>query len=40
MPKGFIISQREYLALKVKPFVLQNMIVYRFGQDNRFCCVL
>jgi hypothetical protein len=28
------------LAQKAKLFVLQNGILYRFGQDNRFCCVL
>ncbi len=40
MLERFTISQQQYLAQKAKPFVLQNGILYRFGQDNKFCCVL
>jgi hypothetical protein len=40
MLEGFTISQRQYLAQKVKPFVIQNGILYRFGQENRFHRVL
>jgi hypothetical protein len=40
MPKRFTTSQRQYLAQWVKPFVLQEGVLYRFGQDNRFCQVL
>lgn len=36
MPKRFTTSQRQYLAKKAKPFVLQEGILYRFGQ-NKFC---
>ncbi len=40
MPKRFTISQRQYLIQRAKPFVLQNEILYRFRQDNRFHHVL
>jgi hypothetical protein len=40
MPKIFTTSQQLYLAQRTKPFVLQNEIVYIFGQDNGFCCAL
>jgi hypothetical protein len=37
MPKRFTTSQRQYFAQSTKPFVLQKGILYRIGQDNRFC---
>ncbi len=40
MPKRFTTSQRQYLAQKAKPFVLQEGVLYIFGQDNKFCQVL
>jgi len=40
MPERFTISQQQYLAQRLKLFVLQIGILYRFGQDNKFCCVL
>ncbi len=36
MPQRFIASQRQYLAERVKPFRLQEGVLYKFGQDNRF----
>jgi hypothetical protein len=36
MPKNFTTSQRQYLAHRAKPFVPQEGILYRFGQDNMF----
>jgi hypothetical protein len=33
-------SQRQYFAQRAKPFVLQKGILYKFGQDSRFCRVL
>jgi hypothetical protein len=35
----FTTSQRQYLVQRVKPFVLQDGVLYRFGQDNMFWCV-
>jgi hypothetical protein len=40
MPKRFITSQRQYLGHKAKPFVLQEGILYWFGQDNKFHQIL
>jgi hypothetical protein len=40
MPKIFTTSQWQYLAQKANWFVLQNGILYKFGQDNRFHRVL
>jgi hypothetical protein len=40
MPKRFTTSQQKYLAQRTKSFVLQNMILYIFGQDNKFYHVL
>jgi hypothetical protein len=40
MPKRFITSQRQYLGQKAKPFVLQEGILYWFGQDNKFHQIL
>ncbi len=40
MPKRFTTSQRQYLAQRAKPFVLQEGVLYIFGQDNKFCQVL
>ncbi len=40
MQNKFTTSQRQYLVQKTKPFVLQNGMPYRFGQDNRFHHVL
>jgi hypothetical protein len=40
MPEKFITSQKQYLAQRVKPFVLQERILKKFGQDNRFFLVL
>jgi len=40
MPKRFTTSQRWYLAQRTKPFVLQEGILYIFGQDNKFRQVL
>jgi hypothetical protein len=40
MPNKFTTSQTEYLGQRVKPFVLQEKILYRFGQDNMFCWIL
>jgi hypothetical protein len=37
MLERFITSQRQYLAQRIKPFVLQEGILYKFGQENRFC---
>ncbi len=31
MPKRLTTSQRQYLAQKAKPFVLQERVLYRFG---------
>jgi len=36
----FTTLNRQYLAQRAKPFMLQNGILYKFGQDNRFHCVL
>jgi len=36
MLERFTTSQRQNLAQRVKPFVLQEGVLYRFGQDNRF----
>ncbi len=38
MPKRFTSSQIQYLACKAKPFVLRDVVLYRFGQDNKFSC--
>jgi len=35
--KRFSTSQRQYLAQRTKPFVLQKGVLYIFGQDNKFC---
>jgi hypothetical protein len=40
MLERFTTSSKQYLTHKTKPFVLQNGIFYRFGQDNMFCHVL
>jgi hypothetical protein len=40
MLEKFITSQKQYLAQRVKPFVLQERILKKFGQDNRFFLVL
>ncbi len=40
MLKRFTTSQRKYLAQRAKPFVLQEGVLYKFGQVNRFCQVL
>jgi hypothetical protein len=40
MPKKFTTSQIQYLAQKVKLFVLQEGVMYKFGQHNRFQEVL
>jgi hypothetical protein len=40
MPKRFITSQRQYLAQRAKPFVLQEEILYWFQQDNKFHKIL
>jgi hypothetical protein len=40
MPERFTTFQQQYLTQKTKPFVLQEGILYIFGQDNRFCQVL
>jgi hypothetical protein len=40
MLESFITSQKEYLAYKAKPFMLQDIVFYRFQQDNKFCRVL
>jgi hypothetical protein len=40
MSQTFTTSQRQYLAQRAKPFVLQEGILYRFGQDSRFCWIL
>jgi hypothetical protein len=31
---------KQYLVQRAKPFVLQDGVLYRFGQNNRFCHVL
>jgi hypothetical protein len=36
----FTTSQRQYLVQRVKPFVLQEGLLYKFGQANMFCQVL
>jgi hypothetical protein len=36
----FTTSQRQYLAQRVKPFVLQKGVLYKIGQDNMFRQVL
>ncbi len=36
MLERFTTSQKQYVAQRVKPFVLQKGILYRFGQNNRF----
>ncbi len=38
MLERFTISQKQYLAQRAN--LLQNVILYIFGQDNRFCHVL
>jgi hypothetical protein len=40
MPERFTTSQRQYLIQRVKPFVLQEKTLYKFGQDNIFHRVL
>ncbi len=40
MPKKFITSQKQYLTKRAKPFVLQEGILYWFGQDNKFHKIL
>jgi hypothetical protein len=40
MPERRTTSQRQYLAQKAKPFVLQEGVLYIFGQDNTFHRVL
>jgi hypothetical protein len=40
MPKRFTISQRQYLTQRAKLFALQNIVLYKFGQDNMVHCVL
>jgi hypothetical protein len=40
MLKRCTTSQRQYLAQRAKPFVLQEGVLYRFGQDNTFRRVL
>jgi hypothetical protein len=37
MPEILTTSQRKYLAQRAKPFVLKKGILYKFGQDNKFC---
>ncbi len=37
MLERFTTSQRQYLTQRAKPFVLQEGILYKFGQDNKFC---
>jgi hypothetical protein len=39
-PQYYAFSHRQYLAQRVKPFVLQNEVLYKFKQDNRFRHVL
>jgi hypothetical protein len=40
MPERLTTSQRQYLTQRAKPFVLQEGVLYTFGQDNKFCQVL
>jgi hypothetical protein len=40
MPERFTTSQRQYLTQRAKPFMFQKGVLYRFGQDNKFCQVL
>jgi hypothetical protein len=40
MPKRFNTSQRQYLAQRAKPFVLQEGTLYWFGQDDKFHQIL
>jgi hypothetical protein len=40
MLERFITSQRQHLTQRPQPFVLQNGILYRFGQDNKFPFIL
>jgi hypothetical protein len=40
MLERFTTSQQQYSTQRIKPFVFQNGILYKFGQDNRFFCVL
>jgi len=40
MPKRFITSQKQYLAQRTKPLVLQEGILSKFGQDNKYRWVL
>jgi hypothetical protein len=40
MLERFTTSQRQILAQRIKPFVLQEGVLYRFGQDNMFHRVL
>jgi hypothetical protein len=38
--KNITTSHKQYLAQKIKPIVLQDGVLYRFGQDNMFHHVL
>jgi hypothetical protein len=40
MLERLITSQRQYLAQIAKLIMLQKGVLYRFGQDNKFCQVL
>jgi hypothetical protein len=40
MLKRFTTSQRQYLTQRAKPFVFQEGLLYKFGQDNRFRQIL
>ncbi len=40
MLERFTTSQRQYLAQRAKPFMLQEEIMYRFGQNNKFHQIL
>jgi len=40
MLERFTTSQRQYLAQRTKPLVLQEGVLYKFEQDNTFHRIL
>ncbi len=40
IPERLTTSQRQYLAQRAKPFMLQEGVLYIFEQDNKFCRIL
>jgi hypothetical protein len=40
MPERLTTSQRQYLTQRANPFVFQEGVFYKFGQDNMFHRIL